>query len=130
MIFVDTSALYALLDRDDRNHGCAKEKWVKLLDGGEPLFTTNYVAVELFALCQRRIGFAAVRAIQEDVLPVIEVKWIGEEDHELAVTALLATGRRKLSLVDCASFSAMRKASSRIAFAFDEHFIEQGFTLA
>jgi predicted nucleic acid-binding protein len=130
MTFVDTSALYALLDRDDLNHGCAKEKWIKLLDGGEPLFTTNYVVVELFALCQRRIGFDAVRALQEDVLPVIEVQWIGEEDHKLAVTALLATGRRKLSLVDCASFSAMRKVSSRAAFAFDEHFVEQGLTLA
>ncbi len=31
-IFVDTSALFALLDRDDANHKKAKEVWNKVLN--------------------------------------------------------------------------------------------------
>jgi predicted nucleic acid-binding protein len=43
------------------------------------------------------------------------------------VAALLAARRRKLSLVDCASFTVMRQAGARLAFAFDRHFTEEAF---
>jgi len=45
----------------------------------------------------------------------------------LAVAALLAARQRRLNLVDCASFSVMRQASAQLAFAFDQHFAEEGF---
>jgi len=127
MIYVDTSAIYALLDRDDQNHPAARERWLHMLEAGSPLFTTNYVVVEIFALAQRRLGFDAVRTIQQDILPAIEVRWMDEASHSLAVAALLAARRRNLSLVDCASFSAMRHTGARVAFAFDRHFAEEGF---
>jgi predicted nucleic acid-binding protein len=127
MIFVDTSAIYALLDRDDQNHGAARDSWLQILETGTPMVTTNYVVVEIFALAQHRLGLDAVRTIQQDVLPAIEVMWIDEASHALAVATLLAARRRKLSLVDCASFSAMRKAGAHVAFAFDGHFVEEGF---
>lgn len=127
MIFVDTSAMYAVLDRGDQNHGVARAVWLELLESGESLFTTNYAVVETFALAQNRLGLEAVRVIHEDILPALEVRWIDETSHALAITALLAAQRRKLSLVDCASFTAMRQIGSRTAFAFDQHFIEEGF---
>lgn len=129
MIFVDTSALYALLDRDDENHARARVIWERLLDSDAGLFTTNYVLVESCALAQRRLGMAALRALLNDVLPVIRVVWISESLHQLAVTGLLAAGRRQLSLVDCASFAVLRAEGQREAFAFDRHFQEEGFRL-
>ena len=48
-------------------------------------------------------------------------------DHDLAGTALLAAGRRDISLVDFSSFQVMRRMELRRAFAFDPHFSEQGF---
>jgi predicted nucleic acid-binding protein len=130
MTFVDTSALHALLDRDDANHTRAQVTWNGLLDSGAELFTTNYVLVESCALAQRRLGMEATRTLVNDVLPVIKVVWITENLHQLAVSALLAAGRRQLSLVDCASFVVMRAEGQRNAFAFDRHFQEEGFSLA
>ena len=127
MIFVDTSAIYALLDRADENHARASGKWSELLDANSQLFTTNYVLVESCALAQHRLGLEAVRAIQEDFLPAIEIRWIDGKTHAESMTALLAARRRKLSLVDCSSFAVMRQAGVRVAWAFDKHFAEEGF---
>ena len=44
-IFVDTSALFALLDEEDPNHAGAVATWPGLLKGAE-LVTHNYVHVE------------------------------------------------------------------------------------
>ena len=127
MIFVDTSAIYAVLDRSDANHEAARTCWFALLDADDPLFTTNYVVLESCALAQSRLGLDAVRAIQEELLPVMEVVWVDEATHSTAMTALLAAQRRKLSLVDCASFAVMRLRGSQSAFAFDQHFAEERF---
>lgn len=127
MIFVDTSAIYALLDRKDQFHAIAREQWDRILNSGEPLFTTNYVVVESCALAQNRLGLDAVRSIQDDLLPLIEIRWIDRTSHGLAMAALVAARRKKLSLVDCCSFLSMRQAGARTAFAFDQHFAEEGF---
>lgn len=127
MIFVDTSALYAVLDRDDARHREASDAWKQLLQSSAPLLTHNYVLIEMAALAQNRLGLAAVRALQEDVTPVLRVHWIAEAEHEMAVQMVLAAGRKKLSVVDCASFVVMRGHGIRDAFAFDAHFREQGF---
>ena len=50
MIFVDSSSIYAILDRADENHLKAAETWLVLLDSVERLLTTNYVVVECCAL--------------------------------------------------------------------------------
>jgi predicted nucleic acid-binding protein len=128
-VFVDTSALYAVLDRDDANHSAAEKVWAVLLREKSALFTTNYVLVETAALLQHRIGVAAVRAFHEDVVPVLQVDWISEEGHRAGMEAVLAAGRKMLSLVDCMSFQSMRQMGLRQAFCFDKHFREQGFVL-
>lgn len=126
-VFVDTSALLAVLDADDRHHARAAAAWRTLIDGDEELVTTNYVLVETFALVQSRLGLKAVRALQQDVVPMIQTGWMAAEDHEAAVAALLTAGRRRLSLVDCASFGAMRRSGLTRAFTLDRNFAEQGF---
>lgn len=87
----------------------------------------NYVLVETCALAQHRLGIAALRALQEDVFPVLQVEWIDESRHQTALEAALTAARRKLSLADCASFLVMRQLGIEKAFCFDEHFREQGF---
>jgi predicted nucleic acid-binding protein len=63
-------------------------------------------------------------------MPLIDAIFIDEATHGAATTALIASGRRHLSFVDCVSFEAMRQASIRTAFAYDRHFDDTGFTLA
>lgn len=127
MTLVDTSALYALLDRDDQNHPEAKERWEMLLEEGEPLCTHTYVGVEITALVQRRLGIEAVRAL-EALMGVIALYPVSLALHQQALAALLSAGRREVSLVDWVSFLWMREQNIRQAFAFDQHFLEQGFT--
>lgn len=83
--------------------------------------------MECCALAQSRLGLEAVRSITEDILPMMEVVWVDETTHAMAMAALLAAQRRKLSLVDCVSFTVLRINGARVAFAFDRHFAEEGF---
>jgi len=129
-VYIDTSALLALMDADEARHADAQLIWTRLLGSDAAIVTTNYVLVETYALTQCRLGSAAVRALTDDLLPVVEVEWIGREQHERAVSALIAASRRELSLVDAVSFEAMRRRGLDQAFAFDRHFEEAGFSLA
>jgi len=127
LIFVDTSALLAMLDESDERHAEVDRTWNELLDSDEALITTSYVVVEVIALAQRRLGIAAVRTLDADVLPVIRIVWIDSDLHRAAISAVLAASRRNLSLVDCASFEAMRRRGIQTSFAVDSDFPEHGF---
>ena len=125
--FVDTSAFFAVLDRDDQHHLRAREEWGRLLLGADSLVTTSYVLVETFALLQHRLGLEAVQTFHEDIHPLLRVEWIGVALHLAGVTGVLSAQRKHLSLVDCVSFAAMRDLGIRDVFAFDPHFSAQGF---
>jgi predicted nucleic acid-binding protein len=128
-IFIDTSAFYALLDRDDENHRRAKSTWIDLLSNENTFLTSNYVLVETFALLQHRLGMEAVRGFQNDILPLVNIEFVLSEIHRSAVSALLSVSRRNLSLVDFVSFEMMRTLEMKTAFVFDPHFKEQGFNI-
>lgn len=67
-MFIDTSALYALLDADDENYVSSASTWDTLITSDERIVTTNYVIVETFALIQNRLGLRALREFQDDVV--------------------------------------------------------------
>ena len=127
-VFVDTSAIYAILDADDQHHSPASAEWQRLLLESPHPVTTNYVLVEAAALLQHRLGIEAVRTLEQDMCPVLAIEWIDASRHAAGMVSALAAGRRGLSLVDCVSFTAMRDLGIRDVFAFDPHFAEQGFT--
>jgi predicted nucleic acid-binding protein len=126
-VYVDTSAIFALLDHRDHNHPLASQRRSWLTSPDVTMMTSNYVVVETCALLQRRLGLDAVETFREQILPVMVVHWVTERQHERALSVLLAARRRKLSLVDCVSFELMRDCGWHHAFAFDAHFGEQGF---
>ena len=126
-VFLDTSAIYAVLDRSDANHDAAAVTWRRLLTESAVLVTHNYVLVEASALAQQRLGIGALRSIHEDIAPMLRIEWVSQEQHRTAVEMVLAAGRKKLSVVDCASFVVMREAAITEVFCFDRHFREQGF---
>jgi predicted nucleic acid-binding protein len=126
-VFVDTSTIFAVLDRADQNHVIAIARLEHLVTTGAVLVTSNYVVVESCALLQRRLGKDALQTFRNDVLPSLVVQWVNERQHEIAFATLIATDRRRLSLVDCVSFRVMRDLNLQMAFAFDGHFDEEGF---
>lgn len=125
-LFVDTSALYALMDRDDPNHETARRFWAEI-GPDRPLLTHNYVLVETSALVQRRLGMAAFKALVDELTPPITTVFVDRATHDAAVTGVLGAQMRQLSLVDMVSFEVMRRAGVSEAFAFDDHFTRFGF---
>lgn len=126
--FVDTSALYALLDRDDQNHPAAAGWFAGADPSATDLLTHGYVVVESAALADRRLGRDAARALLEDVLPVVTLVFVNESLHRAATSAYLAATRRGPSLVDRVSFELMRDRGITQAFAFDRDFQAAGFS--
>ena len=126
-VFVDTSALLAVLNAADPAHDAARQVWDDLLTGDGDLRTHSYVVLESSALLQRRHGLDAVRALHHEVLPVLTVRFVDSHLHGRAVAALLAAGRRAVSLVHHTSFELMRDEGIQDAFALDEDFDHEGF---
>ena len=126
-VFVDTSAVLALLNPRDDLHSRARSAFEALRGAGTGLVTTSYVLVEIYALLGRRMGLGAVRACRGDLTPLFEVVWVDEALHEEALDLLLDRRERGLSLVDAASFVTMRRLRLERAFAFDRHFEAEGF---
>ncbi len=127
MIFVDSSAFLAVLSMNDANRQRARACWGGLIEDDRTLLTNNYVIVESMALVKNRLGLGKVRDFQENLLPFLEIEWVGEEQHILSVQRVLTAGRRRLSLVDCSAFETMRRMDIETAFTFDTHFRDEGF---
>jgi uncharacterized protein len=126
-VFVDSSALYALLDEDDDNHADAVAIWRRLLDR-QRLVTHAYVVVEASALVQRRLGFRAATHLHQALLPVVRTVMVDQVTHARAVERWLTLRRRGLSLVDVTSFVVMETLGTTRAFAYDDDFPAAGFS--
>ena len=126
-VFVDSSAFYALLVRTDEAHESVRAAFGRLLDQKRPLGTTSFVIVETMALLQYRVGLAAARDFDDEVLPVVRVEWIDERLYRRGVDRLAREDRRHLSLVDCVSFEFMLEQGMTTALAVDAHFAKAGF---
>ena len=127
-IFLDTSGLMAVLDSDDRFHQSACKIWEYWNTNEVTLQTSNYVVLESNALVQRRLGMKVLHVLHEYLLAPVDITWVSQDLHHIAMTNLWAANRHQLSLVDCTSFEMMRELGLRNVFAFDRHFAEQGFT--
>jgi predicted nucleic acid-binding protein len=125
LIFVDTSALYALLDQDDQFHEEARRVFTTL--AADEAVTHNYVLIETIAIAQRRLGEVAARRLIQELVPAFTTVWIDEATHAAGVAALLAALPTRVSLIDFVSFEVMRDRGIARAFTFDVDFRKAGF---
>ncbi len=126
-VFVDTSALYGLLDASDESHARILAATERLL--GEELVTHAFVVVESVSLVRRRLGATAAARLLDDVLPAIEVVDVDASLRTRALAAYRASIDSDVSLVDRTSFEFMRSRSIHRAWAVDSHFEREGFEL-
>ncbi len=127
MIFVDTSAFFALIYAEEPRHREAKEKLESLLERGESLITHNYVLVESFALFHARLGYQSARAFYRDVYHICQILWVSQTQHERAAKTYVGQTGPPRSFVDCVSFEIMKTRGIRRCFAFDDDFQRAGF---
>jgi predicted nucleic acid-binding protein len=127
-VFCDTSAFLSLLDEDDMRHPAAIQIFERLAGDQASLVTHNYVLVETIALVDRRLGRASLTSFIDNLLPLVEVRWVDRSTHEHALAVHRAAARGS-SLVDQVSFMLMREWELREVFAFDDDFATEGFRL-
>jgi uncharacterized protein len=120
----DSSAILALLDRDDRNHRTAIKVADRIVGEKRQSFITNYIEAETHALLLRRLGRALAREwILTATLPVVRARQRDEEDAK----GLIARFKDKdWSFCDAVSFCVMQARGVGSAFAFDPHFAQFG----
>jgi predicted nucleic acid-binding protein len=124
-VFVDTSAILALLVPSDASHECAARLFEKLLVQESALFTSSYVLVETYALLGRRFGRDAVSTFRADFAPLLDIVWVDHELHERGLDLMLERPPG-VSLVDAVSFVCIRDRSADGVFVFDSHFEREG----
>lgn len=130
-VFVDTSAIVALLWASDSNHLAAKTAWKKLLARRAAFVTTDLVVAESVALARSRAGFDIAREVWTSLMSeAFDVVWMDEELLADAKRIFEKYADHELSLCDCASAATMRRRKIRLAFAFDRDFETLGFELA
>jgi len=128
-VFIDTSAVFALLVPTDRAHGRASRVFDRLRARDAALITTSYNLVETYALLERRFGRDATAAFRSDFAPLLEVVWVDEDLHERGLDLMLQRPAG-LSLVDAVSFIIIRDRKLDEVFAFDRYFELEGFPTA
>jgi predicted nucleic acid-binding protein len=126
-VFVDTSALYALLDEADAHHVESSDALGRLI--GTELVTHAYVVVEACALVGRRLPWPATERLVDGLLPVLDVRAVDDDLHAAALGAYRRSASAAVSLVDHASFALMRSLRIGRAFAYDDDFSREGFDL-
>ena len=128
MIFLDTSAIYALADRGDSQHELAVKRFRAALESTRGFLTHNYVLVESMALIQHRLGLSAALKFAESAR-TFEIEWVDSNLHDEAARRLGQSRGRRVSFVDQVSFLVMRRHGVRRALAFDPDFAAGGFEL-
>ncbi len=124
-VFVDTSAVFALIDRDDANHGAAR-RTLKTFKARrlEPVLT-NFVVAESHALLLARLDASIARSwLLGNVWPIERLR---EEDEARARAIIARYTDKTFTYVDATSFAVMERLGLKTAFAFDPHFRQYGF---
>ena len=129
--FVDSGAWIALALLRDPLHGRAREQWDVLHSTGARHHTSVPVVIETFTLLERNANRDVALAWKEAIYKRGTVKShpceLRDLDHSWDYF------RRKdlhqLSTVDATSFSIMKRARIRLAFAFDHHVAVVGYRL-
>ena len=124
-ILVDTSAVFALLDRGDANHPAARRALARLKKQRlEPLLT-NFLIAESHALLLARLDAAIARRwLLTNVWPIERVS---EADEARARSIVARYTDQSFTYVDSTSFAVMERLGLKSAFAFDPHFRQYGF---
>lgn len=129
-VFVDTSAYFALTNRQDSRHAEAKAILTRFAREDWHLFTTNFILTETHALILarsgRRLAAQVLAELDQSSATIIRVS---QKDEHRAREIIAQYDDKDFSLTDATSFAVMERLHIGQAFTFDHHFSQYGFRL-
>jgi predicted nucleic acid-binding protein len=128
-VFVDTSGLYALVEKNDAHHRAARRVVEKLLHGGRKLVLTDYIIDETTTLANACSGkHVAMRVLDlVEQSEGIRIEWVGSLRFEATTTFFRKHADHGYSFADCTSFIVMNELELTQAMTTDKHFPQAGF---
>jgi hypothetical protein len=132
LIFVDTSAWYALEVEDDVNHEAAC-KFLSIIASGKYgiSVTTDYILDETITLLWSRRSPSSASAFINKIMKSksVRVFWVEDDLFEKALDMFKRSDGKSWSFTDCTSFALIKDLSIPNAFTFDNHFREAGLQI-
>lgn len=127
MIFVDTSAFIALIEKRDKFHKNANVWWSKHI--GVELFTSNLVAIETLGWIRYNCGKKIAVEVGKNLLSGvgIRIERVSIRDEQEAWELFQKLDGRGISMIDCTSFIVMKRLRIKEVFTFDQDFKNLGF---
>lgn len=128
-VFVDTSGLYALVDKKDASFGAAKDEVERVTRAGQRLVVSDYVVDEAVTLAKARSGARVALRILDliEQSAGIRVERIDAGRFDEAKAFFRRHADHDYSFTHCSSFVVMRELGLRQALTSDRHFSEAGF---
>lgn len=128
LLFVDTSAWFALVNRRDPDHRAAR-KALESFRGR--LVTSNFVFDETVTLCLHRLGRDSAVRVGEALRGGKTVDFVRATARDEASAWELFRRRddKDYSFTDCVSFVLMRRLGIDHAAALDDDFRREGFAV-
>jgi predicted nucleic acid-binding protein len=124
---VDTSAVYALMDRDDANHRKALTILRSLPRHGLTPVLSNFIVAESYALLLSRLGSQIAREwLLKQIWPIEPITAVDERKTREIIQRY---EDKTFSYTDATSFALMERLGLEHAFAFDVHFRQYGLKL-
>ena len=131
VLFVDTSAWYALVNAAHRDHDAVAGELRRQIRSGTRVVTTNLVVAETHALLLRRAGHrAALAFLESDGQSPNRVATITPERTAAAIGHWIESfSDQPFPLADAASFVVMTELGIRDALTLNHHFAVAGFAM-
>jgi predicted nucleic acid-binding protein len=129
--FLDTSAVFALLDRTDSNHQQATALFRSINAARTTLVLTNFIRAEAHALILNRLGHAVADRFLADMArsPANTLIRVTEADERQALELIARYKDKDFTITDATSFVVMERLGIGHAFSFDEDFRQYGWAV-
>jgi uncharacterized protein len=129
LVFVDTGAFAAFMNRNDEHHHEALTVSRKLATQQAQLITTNFIVAETHSLVLARRGRDLALATLARIDRTVEfIERIAMEDELQARVILERHDDKTYTYTDATSFAVMERLGLRDVFTFDRHFAQYGFS--
>lgn len=129
LVFLDTSALVAIMLPRDSFHSAASRLLTELYELAVTAVTTEFVVFE-FANFLSKIDSRSSAVVMIDnmlKLPNFKIVWSNSKFFDAAYSLYKTRQDKEWSLTDCASFVVMKEHRIKLAFTSDKHFEQAGF---